>query len=89
MQGGKPDVTVSGNVGVRVTGQLNGASTVVEATGSTPKGEVSFRYYQAVDYQIELPPGFAPTAVEVTLRDGRTNGSVGTQSFPWRVDVQP
>jgi hypothetical protein len=89
MQGGKPDVTVSGAVSVRVTGQLNGATAVVDGTGGTPNGAVSFRYYQAVDYQIQLPPGFAPTAIEVTLRDGRSNGSVGTQSFPWRVDVQP
>jgi hypothetical protein len=89
MQGGKPDVTVNGAVSVRVTGQLNGASAVMDGTGSTPNGAVSFRYYQAVDYQIELAPGFTPTAVEVTLRDGRSNGSLGTQSFPWRVDVQP
>ena len=89
MQGGKPDVTVNGDVSVRVTGQLNGATSVVEGTSSTPKGAVSFRYYQAVDYQIQLPPGFAPATVEVTLRDGRSNGSVATQSFPWRVDVQP
>ena len=89
MQGGKPDVTVNGSVSVRVTGQLNGATTAVDGTGSTPQGAVSFRYYQAVDYQIQLPPGFAPATVEVTLRDGRSNGSVGTQSFPWRVDVQP
>jgi hypothetical protein len=89
MQGGKPDVTVNGAVSVRVTGQLNGATTAVDGTGSTPQGAVSFRYYQAVDYQIQLPPGFAPATVEVTLRDGRSNGSVGTQSFPWRVDVQP
>jgi hypothetical protein len=88
MQSGKPDVTVNGNVEVRVTGQLNGASAAVDATGSTPKGAISFRYYQAVDYQIELPPGFAPATLEVTLRDSRTNGVVGTQSFPWRVDVQ-
>jgi hypothetical protein len=89
MQGGKPDVTVNGDVSVRVTGQLNGATATVEGIGSTPKGTVSFRYYQAVDYQIQLPSGFAPSAVEVTVRDGRSNGSVGTQSFPWRVDVQP
>ena len=89
MQGGKPDVTVNGAVSVRVTGQLNGATTAVDGTGGTPQGAVSFRYYQAVDYQIQLPPGFVPSTVEVTLRDGRSNGSVGTQSFPWRVDVQP
>jgi hypothetical protein len=89
MQGGKPDVAVNGAVSVRVTGQLNGAAAGVEGTGSTPQGAVSFRYYQAVDYQIQLPSGFAPSTVEVTLRDGRSNGSVGTQSFPWRVDVQP
>jgi hypothetical protein len=89
MQGGKPDVTVNGAVSVRVTGQLNGATAVIDGTGSTPTGAVSFRYYQAVDYQIDLPPGFIPATVEVTLHDGRGNGSVGTQSFPWRVDVQP
>ncbi|HEY6453670.1 MAG TPA: DUF6776 family protein [Steroidobacteraceae bacterium] len=89
MQGGKPDVTVNGAVSVRITGQLNGASATVDGTGSTPQGTVSFRYYQAVEYQIQLPPGFAPSTVEVTLRDGRGNGSIGTQSFPWRVDVQP
>jgi hypothetical protein len=89
MQGGKPDVTVNGSVSVRVTGQLNGATAAVDGTGSTANGAVSFRYYQAVDYRIELPPGFVPSSVDVTLRDGRTNGSVGTQSFPWRVDVQP
>jgi hypothetical protein len=89
MQGGKPDVMVNGVVSVRVTGQLNGATAVVDGIGSTPTGAVSFRYYQAVDYQIELPPRFAPTAVQVTLRDGRSDGSVATQSFPWRVDVQP
>jgi hypothetical protein len=89
MQGGKPDVTVSGAVSVRVTGQLNGASAAVVGTGSAPQGAVSFRYYQAVDYRIQLPPGFVPATVEVTLRDGRSNGSLGTQSFPWRVDVQP
>ncbi|HEX3835752.1 MAG TPA: DUF6776 family protein [Steroidobacteraceae bacterium] len=89
MQGGKPDVTVNGSVSVRVTGQLNGATATVDGTGSTANGAVSFRYYQGVDYRIELPPGFAPAAVEITLRDGRSNGTVGTQSFPWRVDVQP
>ncbi len=89
MQGGKPDATVSGDVGVRVTGQLHGAAAVVDGTGSTPKGAVSFRYYQAVDYQLRLPDGFAPAMLEVTLRDGRTNGTVGTQNFPWRIDVQP
>jgi hypothetical protein len=89
MQGGKPDVTVTGNVSLRVTGQLNGATAAVDGSGGAPKGAVSFRYYQGVDYQIELPPGFTPASVEVTLRDGRTNASVGTQNFPWRVDVQP
>lgn len=89
MQGGKPDTTVSAEVGVRVTGQLHGAPAFVDGTGATPRGAVSFRYYQSVDYQLALPEGFAPAAVQVTLRDTRTHGSTGIQSFPWRVDVQP
>ena len=89
MQGGKPDTTVVGIVGVRVTGQLNGAAHVVDAVGATPKGTISFKYYQAVDYQIDLPAGFHPAAVQVTVRDGRPNGVTATQNFPWSVDVQP
>jgi hypothetical protein len=88
MQGGKPDAMVTGAVGVRVTGQLNGAAAVVDGTSAMPKGAVSFRYYQAVDYQIALPEGFSPVAVQVTLR-GRASDAPSTQSFPWRVDVQP
>ena len=89
MQGGKPDVTVAGIVGVRVTGQLNGAASVVDGVGTSPKGAISFKYYQSVDYQIALPAGFHPAAVQVSVRDGRPNGITATQSFPWSVDVQP
>jgi hypothetical protein len=89
MQGGKPDVTVAGIVAVRVTGQLDGAASVVDGVGTSPKGAISFKYYQSVDYQIALPAGFHPAAVQVTVRDGRPNGTTATQSFPWSVDVQP
>jgi hypothetical protein len=89
MQGGKPDATVAGIVGVRVTGQLNGAASVVDGVGTTPKGAISFKYYQAVDYQIALPAGFHPATVQVTVRDGRPNGITATQNFPWSIDVQP
>jgi hypothetical protein len=80
---------VTGEVSVRVTGDANGATAFVDGEGGPPKGAVSFRYYQAVDYQVAVPAGFHPTGVVVTLREGRANGSVGTQNFPWRVDVQP
>jgi len=86
MQGGKPDATVSGTVAVRVTGQSNGSTAAIDALSAAPTGTVSFRYYQAVDYQVALPAGFRPAAVQVILRD---NGVTGTQNFPWRVDVQP
>ncbi len=89
MQGGKPDATVSGEVSVRVTGELKGESALIDALGSAAKGTVSFRYYQAVDYQIALPDGFHPAEVQITLRDSRKNATAATQSFPWRVDVQP
>jgi hypothetical protein len=89
MQGGKPDTTVAGLVAVRVMGQLSGAASVVEGVGTTAKGIISFKYYQAVDYQIALPAGFRPVAVQVSVRDGRPNGITTTQSFPWSVDVQP
>jgi FtsP/CotA-like multicopper oxidase with cupredoxin domain len=89
MQGGKPDAKVSGIVGVRVSGQLNGTPASVEAVSAVPSGAVSFRYYQAVDYQVVLPEGFRAAGVQVTLHDNRADGATGTQGFPWRLDVQP
>jgi hypothetical protein len=89
MQAGKPDATVTGDVSVRVSGMFNGATSFVDALGGPPKGAVSFRYYQAEEFQIALPSGFVPAEVAVTLRDGRGNGVEATQSFPWRLDVQP
>ena len=89
MQGGKPDTIVAGVVGVRVSGQLNGVAAVVEGVGATAKGAISFKYYQAVDYQLVLPAGFHPASVQVTVHDNRPNGVTATQSFPWSVDVQP
>jgi hypothetical protein len=89
MQGGKPDTTVAGIVGVRVTGQLNGVASVVDGVGTTPKGAISFKYYRAVDYQLALPAGFHPATVQVSVHDNRANGIAATQSFPWSVDVQP
>jgi hypothetical protein len=89
MQGGKPDTMVAGIVGVRVTGQLNGVATVVQGIGATAKGAISFKYYQAVDYQLAFPAGFHPTSVQVTVHDNRPNGITATQNFPWSVDVQP
>jgi hypothetical protein len=89
MQAGKPDATVSGDVSLRVTGMFNGATSFVDGLGGPAKGAVSFRYYQAEDYQIVLPDGFQPSGVVVTLRDGRANGTEATQNFPWRLDVQP
>ena len=89
MQGGKPDATVSGEVNVRITGEQKGEAAMVDAQGSSAKGTVSFRYYQAVDYQIALPEGFQPAVVQVTLRESRKDATAATQNFPWRVDVQP
>jgi len=89
MQAGKPDATVTGEVSPRVSGTFNGAESFVDGLGGPPKGTVSFRYYQAEEFQIVLPAGFAPTGVDVTLRDGRGNGTAATQNFPWRLDVQP
>jgi hypothetical protein len=89
MQGGKPDATVTGTVGVQVAGDLKGAAARVDGVGTSPQGAVSFKYYQAVDYQIALPEGFHPQTVQVTLHDARAKGDPVSQNFPWRVDVQP
>lgn len=98
MQSGRPDAPIDGSVQVRVRGQGSGGTVQVSAAIVAVPGQpsdkpqlsaanvtFSFRYYQALEYSVQLPPGLRPDRVDVELHAGRGVAAV-TQSFPWKVD---
>ncbi len=100
MQSGKPDAAIGGTVQVRVRGEGAAGSVVVPASGvavsSQPPADkpqvpastvsFSFRYYQELEYSVQLPSGLRPDHVDVELHAGRPGAAAVTQSFPWKVD---
>ena len=85
MQAGKPDATISGTVQVRVP--IQGVdSAPASRQAATAGGKYSFRYYQALEYSVQLPSGAQPLRVDVELRPDRSGAAAVTQSFPWKLD---
>ena len=92
---GSVQVRVKGDgAGGSVTVSASGAAA---PSGSAPESRqpatppaatvtFSFRYYQALEYSVQLPAGLKPQRVEVELRPGHPAAPAVTQSFPWKVD---
>ena len=47
----------------------------------------SFKYFQTIEQIIELPAGFEPYTVDVTVTSSRIRGPV-ERSFPWKTGSQ-
>ena len=85
------DAIVKGNIAVRIDGNADGSARSVEGSalfgdGTGEDWTYSFRYFQNVEREITLPPGFIPDTINVELRS-RTKGVTDvSQSFPWHAD---
>ena len=42
-----------------------------------------FKYFQSIDGSLELPPGFSPTAVNVSARNSKSSGGSVNATFDW------
>jgi hypothetical protein len=58
--------------------------------GGAPRADglapFQFRYFQNLEHEIVLPPGFQPSAVNVEVRSSRQ--APVRQSFPWEVQAE-
>jgi len=75
---------------VAVSGQAQ-QGPLQSARGAGPSAPAamvnfSFRYYQALEYVVQLPSGLRPDHVDVEVRAARPGAAAVTQSFPWKVD---
>jgi hypothetical protein len=88
IQSGKPDKPVYGYVVIGIDGLQQGKPASLNFARVSPKGRVSlaysFRYFQDFDEELQLPPGFEPTRVNVEIHAGRDANRKFRQAFVWK-----
>ncbi len=88
----RPDTVAVGSVAVSVDGATaDGKATTLDlaalAPGKQKELPFNFRYFENLDQDVALPPGFQPEKVAVEVRSNRKDVAPATQSFPWSVDA--
>lgn len=94
VRAGKTDGMTTGNVSLAVDGQspegkpasLDGQAL---AAGGATGVSYDFRYYQDVEQDVTLPPGFRAERLTVTVSSTRKDIAPLTQTFPWSAVVVP
>ena len=72
--------SVSGTLRFRIVGTNGPADEIVFPPKVDSALPVHFKYFQDIEGTLDLPPGFAPTTVEV---DVRTQGRLIQKTFRW------
>lgn len=88
IQAMKHDRKVSGDVKLRIAGELNGEEAVYEYSQLLPADAddawaFSFRYFQDFDRQVVLPDGFTPDRITVQVESRTRSIASIEESFPW------
>ena len=79
---------VTGSVNLTVVGQSGGVKTELDVLDlvvgdSRPSTRYSFRYFQDLEFEIELPLGFTAESVELVVAPSEPKGSDVAQTFSW------
>jgi len=91
IQAMRHDTTAAGLVQIALSG-LQGERPTRHTIGELlrrPNAKIpfSFKYFQTIEQIIELPAGFVPYTVDVTLTSGKLRAPV-ERSFPWKTGTQ-
>jgi len=83
---------VTGSVNLTVVGQSDGVRAELDVLDLTvgddpPSTRYSFRYFQDMEFEIELPLGFTAESVELVVKPAEPKGSDVVQSFAWPDEV--
>lgn len=83
------DRSVKGDVEFSLEGAQDGVATTYTLSQLVAEDEdsdwpFSFRYFQSLDRQLILPPGFTPEKVNVEVRSRTKSVASVTQSFLWQ-----
>lgn len=78
----KHEQTINGSAKFEITGVQGGEDTVVSIPGPQERGiKVSFKYFQDIEGQFELPKDFKPRRVKVNVTP--TKGAQIEESYAW------
>lgn len=81
---------VKGKLTVQVKGLLAGQEVLYPVSELTdhltePEAELQFRYFQALEGELTLPPNFEPTALEVSAKITKPTKQELDESFAWQL----
>ena len=81
---------VSGTLKVNLVGTRGGAEEVIELsklTEDVPSSDIRlrFKYFQAIDGDLDIPEGFIPLRFEVVAKSSKPKKAQVTKTFPWSV----
>jgi hypothetical protein len=81
---------LTGTLNVRLLGSSDGAAVefdLSELSAEVPKADIRlrFKYFQAIDGEMELPAGFIPKLVRVSAKSTKPRRSEISEEFPWSV----
>ncbi|MFV0276459.1 MAG: DUF6776 family protein [Parahaliea sp.] len=82
--------TVRGELKVSVLGTQNGQSVSYPLSAlaedvETDTVSLRFRYFQLVEGELNLPPGFTPQTVEIQANLSKPDKLATRQTFPWQL----
>jgi hypothetical protein len=90
---GKADSEASGTVEFTLDGTLGAVAHTLDFAALTPQHShelrYSFRYFQNIDQEVLLPPGFKPEQLSVAVTSGHKEIAPLSQTFLWTVESVP
>jgi uncharacterized protein DUF6776 len=85
----RPEEAVNGTLVLTVDGSRDGAAASIDLaalTGGKNELAFNFRYFDAIEQPITLPPEFKPDRVTIEVRPGRKGMAPYQQTFVWNVE---
>ena len=93
LRSGKADSEATGTVEFTLDGTLGGAAHTLDFAALTPQHahelRYSFRYYENIDQEVLIPPGFKPEQLSVAVTSGHKEIAPLSQTFLWAVESVP
>ncbi len=88
----RPDTVAIGSVALSIDGATSdGKSTTLDLAALTPGKQkelpFNFRYFENLDQDVALPPGFQPEKLAIEVRSNKKDVAPASQSFLWSVDA--